>query len=165
MFGLGPSSCILDTKKTLCFGNWVCFHPQVGGEEPTQLGPLERVNLNHWSKNPVILSEMSFFSGLLVIVITGYTYIRIVQMKPVQLTEFTSSTTFHSSSSHRFCQPIVLFFHILYMMTTVMMMMMMMMINLLLHLRTLHWVVSARGFRSISIAWGWSRWASTFSFS
>jgi hypothetical protein len=28
------------------FGNWICFHPQVRGEKPTLLGPLERANLN-----------------------------------------------------------------------------------------------------------------------
>jgi hypothetical protein len=39
--------------KTRRFGNWICFRPQVkggGGEKtPTQLGPLERANLNHWN--------------------------------------------------------------------------------------------------------------------
>jgi hypothetical protein len=36
-------------QKTLCFGNWICFRPQVkvGEKTPTQLGPLERANLNH----------------------------------------------------------------------------------------------------------------------
>jgi hypothetical protein len=49
----------------------MCFHPQVRGETPTLLGPLERANLNHWTRvlyffleyrmmdkaqNPVILS-------------------------------------------------------------------------------------------------------------
>jgi hypothetical protein len=36
--------------KTRRFGNWICFRPQVKGEKtPTQLGPLERANLNHWT--------------------------------------------------------------------------------------------------------------------
>jgi hypothetical protein len=36
--------------KTRRFGNWMCFRPQVKGEKtPTQLGPLERDNLNHCS--------------------------------------------------------------------------------------------------------------------
>jgi hypothetical protein len=36
-------------KKTRRFGNWICFRPQVkvGEKTPTQLGPLERPNLNH----------------------------------------------------------------------------------------------------------------------
>jgi hypothetical protein len=31
------------------FGNWICFCPQVKGgkKTTTQLGPLERANLNH----------------------------------------------------------------------------------------------------------------------
>jgi hypothetical protein len=38
-------------QKTRRFGNWICFCPQVkvGEKTPTQLGPLERVNLNHWT--------------------------------------------------------------------------------------------------------------------
>jgi hypothetical protein len=32
------------------FGNWSCFRPKLRGETPTLLGPVERVNLNHWSK-------------------------------------------------------------------------------------------------------------------
>jgi hypothetical protein len=40
-------------QKTRRFGNWFCFRPQVkvGEKTPTQLGPLERVNLNHWKQN------------------------------------------------------------------------------------------------------------------
>jgi hypothetical protein len=35
--------------KTRRFGNWICFHPQVKRRRtPTQLGPIERANLNHW---------------------------------------------------------------------------------------------------------------------
>jgi hypothetical protein len=36
------------------FGNWICFRPQVkvGKKTPTQLGPLERANLNHWIQFP-----------------------------------------------------------------------------------------------------------------
>jgi hypothetical protein len=38
-------------QKTQRFGNWICFRPQekVGEKTPTQLGPLERANLNHWN--------------------------------------------------------------------------------------------------------------------
>jgi hypothetical protein len=37
-------------QKTRRFGNWICFRPQVkvGEKTPTQLGPLERANLNHF---------------------------------------------------------------------------------------------------------------------
>jgi hypothetical protein len=32
------------------FGNLICFRPEVGGgETPTQLGPLEGANRNHWA--------------------------------------------------------------------------------------------------------------------
>jgi hypothetical protein len=51
-------------EETRRFGNWICFRPQVKGgkKTPTQLGPLERANLNHWtnterwikSRNPEI---------------------------------------------------------------------------------------------------------------
>jgi hypothetical protein len=36
-------------QKTRRFGHWICFPPQVkvGEKRPTQLGPLERANLNH----------------------------------------------------------------------------------------------------------------------
>jgi hypothetical protein len=46
--GLFSSSGI--PKKTRRFGNWICFRPQVkvGEKTPTQLGPLDRFNLNHW---------------------------------------------------------------------------------------------------------------------
>jgi hypothetical protein len=33
--------------KTRRFGSYICLHFQ-GGEEPTQLGPLEKVNSTHW---------------------------------------------------------------------------------------------------------------------
>jgi hypothetical protein len=41
-------------QKTWRFGNWICFRPQVkvGEKTPTQLGPLEKANLNHCSKGP-----------------------------------------------------------------------------------------------------------------
>jgi hypothetical protein len=47
-FGLFPSSGILENTT---FRNWICFCPQakVGEKTPTQLGPLERANLNHWT--------------------------------------------------------------------------------------------------------------------
>jgi hypothetical protein len=35
--------------RTLRFGNWICFRPQVRRETPTLLGDLERANLNHWT--------------------------------------------------------------------------------------------------------------------
>jgi hypothetical protein len=50
LLGLGtffPSSGILENTT---FRNWFCFRPQVKVEKtPTQLGPLERDNLNHWT--------------------------------------------------------------------------------------------------------------------
>jgi hypothetical protein len=38
-------------QKTRRFVNWICVRPQVkvGEKTPTQLGPLERANLNHWT--------------------------------------------------------------------------------------------------------------------
>jgi hypothetical protein len=45
VFGLCPLSGILETIKTQRFGNWICFRPQVRGETPNLLGPLERANL------------------------------------------------------------------------------------------------------------------------
>jgi hypothetical protein len=36
-------------SKEQCFGNWICFCPQVRGETPTLLHPLERAKLNHWT--------------------------------------------------------------------------------------------------------------------
>jgi hypothetical protein len=50
VFGLCPSSGILKTREQ-CFRNWICFHLQVRGETPPLIGPLERVNLNHWSSS------------------------------------------------------------------------------------------------------------------
>jgi hypothetical protein len=44
-------------NKTRCFGNWICFRPQVRGKTPTQLGPLERANLNHWT-TPVRYTQL-----------------------------------------------------------------------------------------------------------
>jgi hypothetical protein len=44
-------------QKTRRFGNWICFRPQVkvGEKTLTQLGPLERANLNLFpmSINPI----------------------------------------------------------------------------------------------------------------
>jgi hypothetical protein len=48
--GLCPSSGILKDWRKQRFENWICFRPQVrGGRTPTQLGALERANLNHWT--------------------------------------------------------------------------------------------------------------------
>jgi hypothetical protein len=33
--------------ETRRFGNWICFRPQVKGEEDAKLGTLERANFNH----------------------------------------------------------------------------------------------------------------------
>jgi hypothetical protein len=38
-----------ENQKIQCFGNWICFRPQVRREAYTLLGPLERVHLNHWT--------------------------------------------------------------------------------------------------------------------
>jgi hypothetical protein len=48
-------SIILYSQKKRRFGNWICFRPQgkVGEKTPTQLGPLDRANLNHWT-GPVV---------------------------------------------------------------------------------------------------------------
>jgi hypothetical protein len=58
VFGLCPSSGILKTRRTQRFWNWICFRPEVRGQEtPTQLGPLERASLNHC---PVISKTLCF---------------------------------------------------------------------------------------------------------
>jgi hypothetical protein len=52
VFGLFPSSCILEIREH-SVSETICFHPQVRrGKIPTLLGPLERVNLNHWIQFP-----------------------------------------------------------------------------------------------------------------
>jgi hypothetical protein len=52
--GFSTSSIVRYSRnlKTQRFRNWICFRPQVegGGETPTQLGPSERANINHWTK-------------------------------------------------------------------------------------------------------------------
>jgi hypothetical protein len=50
--GLRPSSWIKYIKniKSRRFGSWFFFRLQVmGGETPTQMGPLDRAYLNHWT--------------------------------------------------------------------------------------------------------------------
>jgi hypothetical protein len=47
VFGLRPSSGILKNQRTLCFGNWISFHPQVTRETLAVLGDLGKANLNH----------------------------------------------------------------------------------------------------------------------
>jgi hypothetical protein len=57
VFGLCPSSGILKNRRTR-FGNWICFRPQVRGQEtPTQLGLLERASLNHCLLPPHLRME------------------------------------------------------------------------------------------------------------
>jgi hypothetical protein len=57
VFGFFPSSSIVETRKQR-FGNWIFFCPQVReGKKPTQLGPLERANLNHWT-TPVRFTQL-----------------------------------------------------------------------------------------------------------
>jgi hypothetical protein len=49
VFGIDPSFGILRDQKTRRFGNWICFRLQMRwGRTPTQLGPVERANLNHY---------------------------------------------------------------------------------------------------------------------
>jgi hypothetical protein len=46
--------------KTQRFGNWVCLCPEVRGQIPTRLGPLERTNLNpvaHFPKRYFFLEQ------------------------------------------------------------------------------------------------------------
>jgi hypothetical protein len=52
VFGLRPSSSILEIKKTQRLGIWICFRLQVRRESPTLLGSLERANLNHKVQKP-----------------------------------------------------------------------------------------------------------------
>jgi hypothetical protein len=47
-------------QKAQRFGNWICFHPQVGGETPTLLGPLERANLNHCTQQSRCLTPLTW---------------------------------------------------------------------------------------------------------
>jgi hypothetical protein len=44
--------------KTRRFGKCIFSRPQVRGEMPTQFGPLERANLNHWT-TPVRFTHLS----------------------------------------------------------------------------------------------------------
>jgi hypothetical protein len=46
-------------QKTWCFRNWICFCPQVLGKTPTQLGPLERANVNQVQWLRLVLSKGS----------------------------------------------------------------------------------------------------------
>jgi hypothetical protein len=48
-------------QKTQRFGNWICFRPQVRGETPTLLGPLERANLKRLRRETYPVSETLFF--------------------------------------------------------------------------------------------------------
>jgi hypothetical protein len=43
-------------KEAQRFRNWIYFRPQVRGETPTLLGPLEKANLNHWFRVGVSLT-------------------------------------------------------------------------------------------------------------
>jgi hypothetical protein len=46
VFGLFPSSGILENRKHGRFGNWICFRPQVkGGEDTYSVGPLRMSQL------------------------------------------------------------------------------------------------------------------------
>jgi hypothetical protein len=61
-------------EGTRRFGNWICFHPQVkrGKKTPTQLGLLERANLNHWIDIGLLnrpLSELFKASVITIIII------------------------------------------------------------------------------------------------
>jgi hypothetical protein len=49
VFGLLSIVRYSKNYKIQRFGNWICFRPQVRGETPIVLGPLERANLNHWT--------------------------------------------------------------------------------------------------------------------
>jgi hypothetical protein len=46
-------------ERTQSFGNWICFRPQMRGDIPTLLGPLERANLNsrHLKTETDLVSE------------------------------------------------------------------------------------------------------------
>jgi hypothetical protein len=37
--------------RTQCFGNWICFLPQIRRKTSTLLSSLEKANLNYWSTN------------------------------------------------------------------------------------------------------------------
>jgi hypothetical protein len=45
---------IFNKLNTRRFGDWICLRPQVkrGEETPILLGPLERANLNLWTRSP-----------------------------------------------------------------------------------------------------------------
>jgi hypothetical protein len=49
VFGLHPSSGILETRKHNVSETGSVSILKWGGKTPTQLGPLERANLNHWA--------------------------------------------------------------------------------------------------------------------
>jgi hypothetical protein len=50
-------------QKTRRFGNWIRFRPQVkeGENAPTQLSPLERANLNHWTPKNTTFRKLDLF--------------------------------------------------------------------------------------------------------
>jgi hypothetical protein len=52
VFGLFPSSGILGTRKNDISENGSVSVLRCGGKTPTQLGPLDRANLNHWTSEP-----------------------------------------------------------------------------------------------------------------
>jgi hypothetical protein len=62
VFGLFTLSSILETRKDDVWETGYISIYRWGGKTPTQLGPLERANLNHWT-TPVRITQHSMAMG------------------------------------------------------------------------------------------------------
>jgi hypothetical protein len=51
----------LGNENTMCFGNWIWFHPQAGGGRPTQLSTLEKLNSITWGRKQIQFLKYVFY--------------------------------------------------------------------------------------------------------
>jgi hypothetical protein len=65
------SPAFLKLRRTQRFRKWICFCPQVRGwETPTLFSPLERANLNHWTRSQ---KQMCFRNTVFFLVLEYWT--------------------------------------------------------------------------------------------